>query len=488
MIKIHLNVPPEYRSAARYAMEELAIRMGVPVRFSAETDSVDLIYGPPVRTQAPGAAVPCVHIPFDPRSYEAVTICEALQDEAGRFLWSAGPRLAGELPDLVGGTWRLLNYLDESQVPESARDRRGIFLNAALPPGRRAMEAEPLVENHADALFERLLQLKPGLAAARLPRWPDGAAFAVAVTHDVDAAHLGAPLELGNNFGKALRRRSRAHWEQAILGLQYLGRKAKNPVWAFPTWRAWEEERQVRSTFFLYHRPGGVAREWDDCRSAVAGRGADWVGLRQMARDGWEFGIHPSIRVRFTPGAFADSRAWLEGRLEQPVRGLRHHFWALDWRRPFITHRQHQEAGFQYDSSIAWRDSPGFRAGTSLPYRPCDPDTGVPIPFTVIPCVIQDRNVLYAGVGKGRTESDDALRSGIPALHRVRASRGLLTLNWHQETAWDRNVYRGFLPVLGGLLDLCRRESTCWVTTPGQIRVHWQALRERIIPTAEDAA
>ena len=62
----------------------------------------------------------------------------------------------------------------------------------------------------------------------------------------------------------------------------------------------------------------------------------------------------------------------VEERLERKVLGVRHPYWAIDWRAAWRTRRQHERAGLSYDGSIAWRDLPGLRAGTSMPYRPYD--------------------------------------------------------------------------------------------------------------------
>jgi hypothetical protein len=477
LLSVFLDVPQQWRRHARFALESLAERISVPMIVRDERSAAQLWYG-----GEPGSR-DVVWIPFDPALYQPRTACRLIHDLADRPLWGVVDGTEKAPPDLIGGAYRLLTYLDESQIQPSSRDRRGIFTNQALPAERQQTASEPLVENHAEALMRRLVGLNPALEKARIPRWPPGKTYAVLLTHDADAVDAAAPLEFANNLAKAIRRRSLQHLELVRLGLRHFGRKSQSPLFAFPVWRDWEEQRGIRSAFYLYYRPQGTKREWNDCRSGVAGPGTDWDLLRRLADDGWEFGLHPSIRVKDTLGAFGAARRWLESKLLRPVHGVRHHFWALDWHKPWETHRAQAEAGFRYDSSIAWRDQPGYRAGTALPYTPFDPERGETLPIQVVPCSLMDRHILYSGVGGKRISAAGAMEQGRLQLRKVKERGGLATLNWHQETGWNQNVYSGFLTALEGFLSPALSDSDAWFTTPNELCQHWQRLRGRLLPS-----
>ncbi len=477
MIRVYIDVPDEWASHARYALCATLERCSVPIAFVSSRSAADLCYGH--FSGATGGAA--VQLPFDALLYEPDTVCQSFRDDSGRLLWGTLGREDARAPDLVGGVYRLLVLLDERQITPEARDRRGIFVTAALPAARREVAAEPLVENHAAALLDLLMRHFPGLSDLRVPLWPEGKQYAVLLSHDVDAADLSAPLELANNLARGLKRRSRDNIYMAALGLKYLGRRSANPLFAFGRWKEWESERHVRSIFYVFHRPAGVRRDWDDCRSDLSGRGTNWPLLREMADHGWEFGLHPSIHVKDTPGGFVSAKRWLDTRLGRPVHGVRHHFWALDWQKPHRTHRQHAEAGFLHDSSIAWRDQPGFRAGTALPYFSFDPERGETLPLLVLPCNVMDRHVLYTGVGGVRSELSDAIASGGASLDQVKKHQGLLNLNWHQETAWNRCVYRDFLTALDHVLAKAVHDEGAWFATPDQLHRRWLDRRARLV-------
>jgi peptidoglycan/xylan/chitin deacetylase (PgdA/CDA1 family) len=473
-LRIALQVPEEFQARARHAWEEIALRWSIPVLFTSDAASADLSYG---GTPASEGGPPAV--PFDPRIYAPPSRCAPTRDPEGRFLWQMAEEGIGQ--DHVGAIHRLLALLDEAHLADSARDRRGIFPNAALPEERRSVEAEPLVENLAASLLEAVKRLLPRPLPEPLPRWPQGRLFALSLTHDADSVHLGAPLELAHNAAKALRRGSRPAMEMVGAGLRSFGIMAHNPFFAFPAWRRWEQARGIRSAFYVYYRPPGVRWDRDDCRSGLQGWGTDWSLLRAMAEEGWEFGPHPSIHVQESPSTLGIARQWLQGKLGREVEGLRHHFWALDWRHPYRTHRAHAAAGFRYDSSIAWRDRAGFRAGTSLPYRPFDLERNETVPLLVIPCGLMDRQALYESLGGPQLEESAAVARAGEFAGKAMATGGLLTLNWHQETAWGRGIYRGYPAVLEKFLDPLLATGDVWVATPGEIARHWEGLRRSIL-------
>jgi len=480
VLEIAVLAPEPLRARARYALGELALRWGLPLRFVAP-ERAHVVYGGEPASVPPGA----LHWPCEPALYDAATSGAPARDPSGRPLWLASGADAARA-DLVAGAYRLLALLDEQGVAESQRDRRGIFPTNALPAPRRAVLDEPMVEHHAAALLERALAHRPALAASIVPRWPNGARWAIALTHDVDAVHLGAPAEIATNLAKRVLRGSREHGALAALGLRHLGRPLANPFFTFEAWREWESRRGLASAFYVFHRPHGTRADVNDCKSSLATIAAPWEALRAIHDRGWEFGLHPSIHCKDTPGAFAAARSWLEARLERPVAGLRHHYWALDWRDPVRTWREHERAGFGYDSSIAWRDRAGMRAGTALPYAPFDAGRGEPLRLLELPCVLMDGHVLLADARGTRRSVEEAVRDGRALAGRVRACGGALTLDWHGETAFDRLHLAGYLETLGRILEPWLGGPDVWCATPAAIVAHWRERAARLAPAGAE--
>jgi hypothetical protein len=467
---ICLTIPQkQQRLLARYSLEEAFVRLGLPLRLTeGEPGEGEIVYGP-VPDSWRGAA-----LIYDPRCYDPAVRCAAVGSPP---IWAPEGRPGGNV-DLVGGLGRLLTLADESQVAEAHRNVHGIFPVTALPPARCRMRDEPMVENHAAALAKLLRALAPGTPAPA-PRWPHGR-YAVVVTHDTDAVALKAPMEIFFNGAKAVLRRDPVHARMAWEGLTRKG--GADPLFGFGVWADVEKAAGVRSAFFLFGRRH-ARRHLNDCRSTVFGRGVNWDLLRRLADEGWEFGFHPSIWARNDKDEFVWGREALEARLGGPVHGLRHHYWALDWRFPHLTFRKHVSAGFRYDASIAWRDDAGFRAGTCLPYRPFDPEEGHALDIYELPTAIMDWNVITSG-GDPNLAVDRAMRIA----ESVRQAGGALVVDWHTETAWEGYCYRNMRTTLVALISELRASSDAWFTTPWELAQHWHERRQRLLSETRQAA
>jgi hypothetical protein len=453
---------PVAQALARYSLEEALTRLGLPLQVATGEPSNGMIVYGPVPASWSGA-----RLHFDRRCYDPSALFAPVGSPP---LW-APVGVDARNVDLIGGIGRLLTLTDELQVAESQRNANGIFCTPALSAARRSVCAEPLVENHMASLVAQLRMIAPELPDPR-PLWPAGRRYAVVVTHDTDLVTLNAPGEILFNAAKTLLRTDPVYARMAWAGLT----QRHDPLSGFVTWAEEEKALEIRSAFFLSDRQI-VPRHLNDPRSTVFNQEVDWTLLRSLADAGWEFGCHPPIRAKENAEEFVRGKSALEAHLERPVHGLRHHYLALDWRRPHLTFRQHVRAGFRYDTSIAWRDAPGFRAGTSLPYRPYDPELGRALELYQLPGTIMDAQVIRADV-----DPDDAENRAFEIIERVRRVGGMLALNWHTESAMDRYRYRNQSAVLKRLLRRLREDSDAWFTVPWELTQHWMERQRRLSP------
>jgi len=468
MLNVILRVPEQVQSKARYAFETLSATWGLPVRFIDEpTAGCDVVYG---ESSQRDGRVPV--LPFDARAYLPETLCAGLRS-GGKVMWAPASTPIERL-DLVGSTFRLLTFMDESRVPQAARDRRGIFNTDSLPEGRREVLAEPLVENHAELLFERLCAAHPCLKQNRQPLWPNGKKYALLLTHDTDAITLGSPMEMTYNLGKAILRRDAASFRRFKDGFTHFGRPNANPLFGFPQWER-IERLLLRSCFYLFVRPNRLKADLNDCRSTVGNQPIDWRILRAMADDGWEFGLHAPIHAKEHAWALQQGREFIEEHIGHPTAGLRHHYWALDWLQPHRTFRRHIQAGFQYDTSIAWRNRAGFRAGTCLPFRPFDTESDAALDLCEVPTALMDSHICIQG-----TPVDDSAGAGLALIEAIKQRGGVALLNWHTETVCNDYQYAGVLPVLLKIIEDVLQDSEVWLPTPAELVRHWNERRLRL--------
>lgn len=473
MIRVALDVPDAYVHRAEHVFAVLSDLWGIPVSISRDRSDgeADIRYG----ARGPSGSRDVLDIPLDLRLYDPACVCAARVHD-GLHLWA--PRELDPLfSDLVASTYRLLMLLDERQVDPAARDRRGVFPANALPAGRRQAAGVPLVDDQAAFLLRRLERLRPGVSASAQPKWPAGKRYAVALTHDTDAITLGSPRELVTNLAKLVVRRDRTFALMVRDGLRHVGDPMGNPLYGFPVWRQFEEARRHRSCFYLYAKVARVKRDLNNCKSSVVEQRIDWNDLRRMSADGWEFGFHAPINARHSLDALARGKQWIEERLGSAVYGVRHHYWALDWLEPHLTFRKHINAGFRYDTSLAWRDTGGFRAGTCHPFRPFDPERDKPLDIYEVPTCLMDGHLLADGGTVAR-----ALELGIETIDEVRRRGGVAVLDWHTESACNRYVFRNYRSALGAIIERLVEDDDAWWATPWEIAQHWHRWRASLAP------
>lgn len=463
-LRVSLSPAASANSLARPALRFCAHALGLRYTFVDKGSEADIHYGEVDRGDG------TMWLPYWPECYEPAQPHVAVGDGGGRW-WVPMARASQRPVDLIGGVARLLALLDESQVPEGVRTKGGVFRLADLPMPRREAHAEPLVDWHVTTLMERL-EIGGLRVMDRLPRWPRGATYAVVLTHDVDGAALHDARELLRTAVRGLRYRSPQIIAGSAAGLAGWVTRKPDPHFQFSAWANLERSLGVRSAFLLHVR-GGAPRHINDPTYSIDDK-TRWQMFRELADDGWEFGVHAAISAGRSASYLAGERTRLERVVRHPVLGLRHHYWRLDWRDPMQTFRRHQEAGYVYDLSIAWRDGPGFRAGTSLPYQPFDRAGSVNL--VEIPTTVMDAH-LFEHLRLPASDAAAALRqiAGV-----VRQAGGVLNLNWHQETYWNLYGNAGWRTVYEDAVAELADDARAWITTPGELATWWLDRARRL--------
>lgn len=444
--------------AAGHALRFATVSLGFRCELVDAGSEADLHYG-----EEPRGGV--AFIPYWPECY-APTEPHVGIPVAGTCWWVPMRRAEDRPVDLIGGIARLLNLLDEAQVADGERGPDGVFMVSALPEARGAMYASPMVDWHV-AELGRLLRTAGVDVAGGEPRWPKGARYAVVLTHDTDAAGLHDLRELVRVGVRAIRYRS--PWMLAATISAAVGwlRRSPDPQFQFAGWASLEEAIGVRSAFYLHAREGR-RRHLHDPTYTVDDH-PRWKVLCDLVEAGWEVGVHASIESGRAFQQLVRERALLEVVLRHPVRGVRHHYWRLDWRAPWRTFRHHVEAGYTYDTSIAWRDRYGFRAGTSQPFRPFDRERGRTLDVLELPTTVMDGH-LFEYLGLTPTDATATLRR---LSATVAEAGGIFNLNWHQEAYDNRHAHRGWRDTYQTIVSELADDPDAWIATPYEVARWW---------------
>lgn len=218
---------------------------------------------------------------------------------------------------------------------------------------------------------------------------PDGHAFALCLTHDVDR-----PYYTYQSVADAVRRRSATPLRRAVTG--------PNPYWQFDRIVDLESELGVRSSCYFLREPPlwrmGGPRAWLDPTNWVEHLGRYDVAapaladaVRTLDEGGWEVGLHGSRRAHRDRDRLAAEKRRLETVLGHEVAGCRHHHLALS----AATWAHQRDVGLRYDATLGSATSVGFAHGYA-PLRPADDDFLV-FPLTAMEVALPDPGDDFAG-------------------------------------------------------------------------------------------
>ncbi len=275
--------------------------------------------------------------------------------------------------------------------------------------------------------FENLLDLRAegGREIVRMPRWPGGRKWAACLSHDVDMLFkwrlrsgirllLKTPLHL---FGLRLGKLARMWGE--LLGKI---RRGEDPWFLVDEMIELEERRGLLSTFLFLaesrdHRTFRYHLDRPQVRAL----------LERVRERGRELALHAGWGSLGRRDRLQDEKVLLERLCGGPVSSVRQHWLRFDRE---CTWTDQSLAGFSADSSLGWNDRCGFRAGTSLPFRPWDLRERragglLELPLSLMDSQLYDEQGLDPEAARARSEA---------LLEVVRRTGGLLTVNWHPHT------------------------------------------------------
>ncbi len=423
-----------------------------------DSDTADIVYGNnPER--------PCaIRIPF----IESDILWPALLE--GRITpRDVGPALPFDLISAIGA---FLTDRVNRDAPPEAFDQHDRLIYEGSFQASSGFGHVPIVNRYLNFFAEIV---EHHLGVHRRPLWPDGKRCAIALTHDVDA-----PIKHGASGGPWLDPRAslkrnfltnayRAKWSiERLLGSDGLDH------WHFPLIMEAESVRGFNSTFlFAVTRRFDPAGHSDFDVSYDVGSSRFGELFKQLSYRDFEVGLHAGYNSHLSAERFEDERLKLERLANVRVRGLRHHAWHLG-RDVTATLEAHEEAEFQFDSSLAFNRRAKLRRSVALPYRPWSERLGRAVDVIQIPVALMDGHIFYHDVSE-----DDALRQACEAVDGIKDVGGVGAIDWHVRTSSpDSKQFGTWGRTYVALLDYLSEQDDIWITSLGEIN-DWIRARER---------
>jgi peptidoglycan/xylan/chitin deacetylase (PgdA/CDA1 family) len=309
---------------------------------------------------------------------------------------------------------------------------------------------EPTMSKNINDFIQLLSDAGINAKGARgIALWPNAYKFGLVVSHDIDIAHRSVLGGVRILFKNALPGGIPAIVDSlnASIGLR------SNPYDGIPEWLKLEKEMGIKSTYFIF---AGKRIHANDPRYRLE-KLAKSIDL--IKSYGHEIALHTSIGS-FNGEQIVESKSQLEKFCDIKIMGLRPHylsaFYPEYWQKALA-------AGFEYSSSLGFDDNIGFINGLDLPFYPYDDAGEKPIKLLEIPIGIMDCGL----IGNNNANSQDVFDKGKALIDRTAANGGLMVLDWHQRTYYNRD-YPGWLGLFLRIVQYAK-EAGAYITDMGEL-------------------
>lgn len=349
-----------------------------------------------------------------------------------------------------------------------------------LSVGQPVEQAQvPTLELHIQLL--RNLMLECGVDFVEIPPVPAGYAFAAALTHDIDFIgirqhkfdHTLAGFLFRSTVGAlfdclrgrlSISRLARIWKALGSLPLVHLG--LVKDFWLPFDWYL-KVEQGIPATYYFIpfkHTPGDKVNADHAHRRGCAYDIGDipaWIAALQ--RNGCEIGVH-GIDAWHNAEKGRAELARVSTVSGSRARGVRMH-WLL---QNADTSRVLEEAGFEYDSTVGYNETIGYRAGTTQVYCPLSSQNLLELPMH-----IQD-GALFFPKRLGLSD-DEAWQMCKKVTSQAQTFGGVLTVIWHDRSHGPERFWGDFYVRFVQTL----RSLNCWFGTAAEV-VDWFRKRREV--------
>jgi len=297
----------------------------------------------------------------------------------------------------------------------------------------------------AQEIYEELCK-ENNIPAIWKSRWPDGKKFAVALTHDSDSISVTK-----EHLQDVKDRFSESDLNQALEG-------RKNLYWNVERIKEIENKFGFKSSFYFLTSEYNLEQHRDI--------------LDELGRDGWEIGLHAGFGTHNNEDKMREDISEFKSQLGSQPIGVREHYLQFDYHKTLDLLEKNQ---FVYDSSLGFREHPGFFLGTSMPFNP-PRENWEKRNILELPLIIMDTSLW----GYMNLNEDEGMKLIEDYIRNIKNFSGLLTILWHQEAFLMK---RG--EIYTKILERLSKED-CFVSSGIAISEWWNGRNDVEISVVED--
>lgn len=247
------------------------------------------------------------------------------------------------------------------------------------------------------------------------------------LSHDLDYITKTLPLRLKQSAFNLFNAVTKVSPSKLGKAIQFL--MIPTNYWCFDYWMDFEKSVDMRSIFYVYAQSEKQnMKQWLMDPSYKVGKNLKLQEqLKMMHKQGWEIGLHGSFFSATNEERLKAEQSVLQDALQLPIRKTRQHWLRYE---ESVTPYIHEKL-FDQDSTVAWNDRVGFRAGIASKYRPYNHKDQKPFDYFIVPQIVMDSNIYDYGYG-----AEDALIiKSIRLLDEVKDLKNThIAISWHPRT------------------------------------------------------
>lgn len=340
--------------------------------------------------------------------------------------------------DILGTAFYFLSRYEEMVVKE--RDKYDRFPATASLACKTGLLERPLIDEYIEVLWACMKRLWPALE--RKTRQGK-----IRISCDVDMPY-DCSTKTAMAFVKGLavdvlKRRNVGLASQRLQNYfsTQRGNFTYDPYNTFAWYMDACERRGHQAAFYFI--TDHSSKTMDGCYQMSEPRIEDL--LQRIAERGHEIGTHASFNTFRDGKQMAGERQRLidtcdKLRIDASAKGNRQHYLRWDTSQ---TPDHIDASGYEYDTTGAFADQPGFRYGTSRPFTMWSWKKLKPLRIKQRPLILMECSVIadrYMGLGY----SDEAMNLMLSLKEKSLAYGGDFTLLWHNShfsTEWDKKFF-----------------------------------------------
>ncbi len=314
--------------------------------------------------------------------------------------------------DIIGTIFFFLSLYHEEVHPEYT-DEHGRFDENKSFLIKNKLNLRPVVNEYIELLEAMLKEFKYDEPRAKRH-------LRVFLTHDVDFL-----LKYNNVFkflysasGDILKRRSFKKLQKTCTEYKnYLLKRVKDPYDTYDYLMDVAETKGLKCRFYFM----SCKRAFMDCKYSVQSLRLMRI-TNNILRRGHHIGVHPSYNAAFNEKKFLEEVAAFKD-LHVDLKEMRMHY--LRFKNP-VTWDYMNKSRLLYDSSVAYSNNIGFRAGICSTYNVFRFDTRTPMFIRERPLSIMDKAL------KNLTDNrEEAIEISKTVIDTIKKYNGDFVILWH---------------------------------------------------------